>query len=192
MLISPKSGNFYFRLPSSTLPSTLTYGPYFLAVKSAHAHPNVQTLGEREGSLTDRWMTLFCGGKSRLCLTLTPNNTETIERMTLSLFCGQSGETLRAAPTQMDLVQYINRLYANIIKRQSDEQVNKIIYYNIARLLALYKSYWAAMNKIFIYARPCVIRWRAQLCFSSLFLSTQKLTAMIKNFLDFFWNLASF
>ena len=53
----------------------------------------------------------------------------------------------------MDLVQYINRLYANIIKRQSDEQVNKIIYYNIARLLALYKSYWAAMNKIFIYAR---------------------------------------
>ena len=141
MLISPKSGNFYFRLPSSTLPSTLTYGPYFLAVKSAHAHPNVQTLGEREGSLTDRWMTLFCGGKSRLCLTLTPNNTETIERMTLSLFCGQSGETLRAAPTQMDLVQYINRLYANIIKRQSDEQVNKIIYYNIARLLALYKSY---------------------------------------------------
>ena len=29
-------------------------------------------------------------------------------------------------------------------------------YYNIARVLALYKSYWAAMNKIFIYARPCV------------------------------------
>ena len=28
--------------------------------------------------------------------------------------------------------------------------------YNIARLLALYKLYWAAMNKIFIYARPCV------------------------------------
>ena len=28
--------------------------------------------------------------------------------------------------------------------------------YNIARVLALYKSYWAAMNKIFIYARPCV------------------------------------
>ena len=25
--------------------------------------------------------------------------------------------------------------------------------YNIARVLALYKSYWAAMNKIFIYAR---------------------------------------
>ena len=30
------------------------------------------------------------------------------------------------------------------------------IVYNIARVLALYKSYWAAMNKIFIYARPCV------------------------------------
>ena len=28
--------------------------------------------------------------------------------------------------------------------------------YNIARVLALYKSYWAAMTKIFIYARPCV------------------------------------
>ena len=28
--------------------------------------------------------------------------------------------------------------------------------YNIAHVLALYKSYWAAMNKIFIYARPCV------------------------------------
>ena len=28
--------------------------------------------------------------------------------------------------------------------------------YNMARVLALYKSYWAAMNKIFIYTRPCV------------------------------------
>ena len=28
--------------------------------------------------------------------------------------------------------------------------------YNIARVLALYKSYSASMNKIFIYARPCV------------------------------------
>ena len=28
--------------------------------------------------------------------------------------------------------------------------------YNIARVLALYKSYWAAMNKIFIYPRTCV------------------------------------
>ena len=26
----------------------------------------------------------------------------------------------------------------------------------IARVLALYKSYWAAMNKVFIYARTCV------------------------------------
>ena len=31
-----------------------------------------------------------------------------------------------------------------------------IIYHNIARVLALYKSYWVAMNKIFICARPCV------------------------------------
>ena len=38
---------------------------------------------------------------------------------------------------------------------------------------ALYKSYWAAMNKIFIYARPSV---RA---------------AMMKTFYNF-WNLASF
>ena len=30
--------------------------------------------------------------------------------------------------------------------------------YNIARLLALFKSYWAVMNKIFIYARPCVYK----------------------------------
>ena len=30
------------------------------------------------------------------------------------------------------------------------------ISYNIARVLALYKSYLAAMNKIFIYTRPCV------------------------------------
>ena len=28
-----------------------------------------------------------------------------------------------------------------------------IIYHNLARVLSLYKSYWAAMNKIFIYAR---------------------------------------
>ena len=30
--------------------------------------------------------------------------------------------------------------------------------YNIARVLALHKSYWAAMNKIFIYARSYVNR----------------------------------
>ena len=29
--------------------------------------------------------------------------------------------------------------------------------YNIVRVLALYKPFWAAMNKIFInYARPCI------------------------------------
>ena len=32
----------------------------------------------------------------------------------------------------------------------------EIYNYNIKRVLALYKSYRAAMNKIFIYARPCV------------------------------------
>ena len=30
------------------------------------------------------------------------------------------------------------------------------IIYNIVRVLSLSKSYWAARNKIFIYARPCV------------------------------------
>ena len=35
------------------------------------------------------------------CLTLTPNNTETIERMICHCFCDQSGETSRAAPTQL-------------------------------------------------------------------------------------------
>ena len=33
------------------------------------------------------------------CLTLTPNNTETIERMTRHGSCDQLGETERAAPT---------------------------------------------------------------------------------------------
>ena len=32
----------------------------------------------------------------------------------------------------------------------------KNIIYNKARVLALYKSYWAAMNKFFTYARACV------------------------------------
>ena len=31
------------------------------------------------------------------------------------------------------------------------------IIYNIARVLALHKFYWAAMNKIFIYARPYLL-----------------------------------
>ena len=33
-----------------------------------------------------------------------------------------------------------------------------ILYYNIACVLTLYKSYWATMNKIFTFARPCVIK----------------------------------
>ena len=39
-------------------------------------------------------------------------------------------------------------------------------YYNIARALVLCKSYWAVMNKIFMYARPCSIKWREQFHFS--------------------------
>ena len=40
------------------------------------------------------------------CLTLTPNNTETVERMTCHcfiVFCDQAGDTLRAAPTHVVL-----------------------------------------------------------------------------------------
>ena len=45
--------------------------------------------------------------------------------------------------------------------------------YNIVRVLALYKSYWAAMNKIFInYTCPCINK-DFFMCFSSLFLSTK-------------------
>ena len=69
--------------------------------------------------------------------------------------------------------------------------------YNIALVLTLYKSYWAAMNKFFLHARPCVNKDFFHddvfsCVFSSLFLSTQKSTAMMKNSLEFFWNLASF
>ena len=39
-------------------------------------------------------------------------------------------------------------------------------HYNIARALVLSKSYWAIMNKIFMYARPCSIKWRVQFHFS--------------------------
>ena len=39
-------------------------------------------------------------------------------------------------------------------------------YYNIARALVLSKSYWAIMNKNFMYARPCSIKWRVQFHFS--------------------------
>ena len=41
--------------------------------------------------------------------------------------------------------------------------------YNIARALVLSKSYWAIMNKIFMYARPCSIKWRVQFHFSCKF-----------------------
>ena len=34
--------------------------------------------------------------------------------------------------------------------------ITAISHYNIVRVLALCKSYRAAMKKIFIYARPCV------------------------------------
>ena len=34
--------------------------------------------------------------------------------------------------------------------------IRTLLWYNKARVLALNKSYWAAINKIFIYARPCV------------------------------------
>ena len=39
-------------------------------------------------------------------------------------------------------------------------------HYNIARALVLCKSYWAIMKKIFMYARPCSIKWRVQFHFS--------------------------
>ena len=65
----------------------------------------------------------------------------------------------------------------------------KSYFYNIARVLALYNSYWAAMNKIFIYACPYVNKdffsGRVQLCFSSLFLGTQKSTGNDEKFYIF-------
>ena len=57
-------------------------------------------------------------------------------------------------------------------------------------MLAPYKSYWAAMNKFFIYACPCVNKDfnldDVFSCFSSHFLSTQKSTSRMRNFLDIF------
>ena len=38
-------------------------------------------------------------------------------------------------------------------------------WYNIARALFLSKPYWAIMNKIFMYARPCSTKWREQFHF---------------------------
>ena len=42
-----------------------------------------------------------------------------------------------------------------------DKGYSRHSFYNIAHVLALYKSHWAAMTKIFIYARPCVnkMKW---------------------------------
>ena len=68
--------------------------------------------------------------------------------------------------------------------------------YNIARVLTLYKSYWAAMNKFFIYARPCVNKdFFHDAVFSCVLVSFPKypkIDGLMKNFLEFFWNLASF
>ena len=38
--------------------------------------------------------------------------------------------------------------------------------YNIVRTLFLSKPYWAIMNKTFMYARPCSVKWRVQFHFS--------------------------
>ena len=59
--------------------------------------------------------------------------------------------------TPLKLVPYVLQdiewyMYQNLILLV----VELIWNYNIARVLALYKSYWAAMNKIFIYAPQCV------------------------------------
>ena len=52
-----------------------------------------------------------------------------------------------------------------VFKLGSGPMLN-IYIYNIARALVLSKSYWAIMNKIFMYARPCSIKWRMQFHFS--------------------------
>ena len=39
-------------------------------------------------------------------------------------------------------------------------------FYTIARALVLSNFYWAIMNKIFMYARPCSMKWRVQFHFS--------------------------
>ena len=41
---------------------------------------------------------------------------------------------------------------------------NEKDYYNIERVLALYKSYWVARNKFLIYARPCVNKMTWAFC----------------------------
>ena len=51
-------------------------------------------------------------------------------------------------------------------------EIYELYYYNIARVLALYKSYWAAMNKIFIYALFLLfIIWKKPAKNSPIFLS---------------------
>ena len=40
------------------------------------------------------------------------------------------------------------------------------IYFITWRALRLCKSFWVTMNKIFMYARPCSIKWRVQFHFS--------------------------
>ena len=53
-----------------------------------------------------------------------------------------------SSPLKTELHAHVSHLKIELIVAMS--------IYNKARVLALYKSYWAAMNKIFIYARPCV------------------------------------
>ena len=52
------------------------------------------------------------------------------------------------------LLQYCQSCY--IWKIRQSKVMFKNRDYNIERVLGLYKSYWALMNKIFIYARSCV------------------------------------
>ena len=61
----------------------------------------------------------------------------------------------------------VRNLRQNTCQLESrNTQTLKNANYNIARALVLCKSYWAVMNKIFMYARPCSIKWRVQFHFS--------------------------
>ena len=55
-------------------------------------------------------------------------------------------------------LEAIERLKLPIVMKLISREM---VFYNIARMLALYNSYWATVNKIFIYARLCVnkITW---------------------------------
>ena len=63
---------------------------------------------------------------------------------------------------KLGLYEVLYRNSVNIFHDQAELKkmkfflLSKTWCYDIARVLALYKSYWAAINKIFIYARPCV------------------------------------